>query len=248
MARYVFVSTISVYSDFSKPGLQENAPLAVTDNPTIEEITSESYGPLKALCEEKVREYFPGNHLIVRPGVIVGPHDPTDRFTYWAHRVFEGGSILAPAPPDRVLQFIDARDLAAWTIRMTETKQNGTFNATGPEKRLTFEDLFRECRKASGNEAKFVWVDEGFLEEKEVTVWKDLPFWLPGEKFAGIMHIDCTKAISAGLNFRPLIDTVRDTIRWVSSRALAAEWNAGLDSERESKLLREWQRRSKKGN
>lgn len=236
--RYLFVSTISVYDSFAEPGLNEDSSLGTTDKPDIEEITEDSYGPLKVLCEQAVTEAFGERSLIVRPGFIVGPYDPTDRFSYWPHRVFGGGEFLAPGPPDRAMQFIDVRDLAEWAIRLVEADTGGIFNATGPDYDLTFRQLIDQCREAANKEAKPVWVETSFLEENEITFGKDFPFIYPGEEYAGLMYTDCSRAVAAGLTYRPLSRTIRDTMKWLATRSLNYEWKAGIDPEREQELIR----------
>jgi 2'-hydroxyisoflavone reductase len=164
--RYIFISTISVFSDTSKPGMAEDGPIGTIEDPTVEEITGESYGPLKALCEQAVEEAFPGRALIIRPGLIVGPHDQSDRFTYWPTRLARGGEVLVPRTLDREIQLIDVRDLAGWTVRMAEEGATGVFNATGPDRSLTMRDLFDTGRAVAGSDATSVAVPEDFLLER----------------------------------------------------------------------------------
>ena len=167
---YTFISSISVYPHFRSVGLDESAPVGTLDDPTIEEITGESYGPLKALSEQAVEQALPGRTLVIRPGLIVGPHDYSDRFTYWVRRVAQGGELLAPVHPGWHTQIIDVRDLAEWTLRMVERQQAGVYNATGPDYDLTFGQLLDTCRTVSGSDARFTWVSEEFLAENEVEV------------------------------------------------------------------------------
>ncbi len=239
---YVFVSTISVYADESQPGIDENSELGTIEDPSVEEITNKTYGPLKVLCEEEVKRFFPEKHFIPRPGFVVGPNDPTDRFTYWPHRYFEGGTMLAPAPAEQPMQFIDGRDLGEWIIRMTSEMKTGEYNATGPDYVLTLEKILADCAEVSKKKTEIVWVDEEFLKEREITA-RELPLWYAGEEYAGIMKVNVSRAIEAGLTFRPLPETIRDTIRWDSNRPISYEWRAGLSSEREAELLREWKRK-----
>jgi 2'-hydroxyisoflavone reductase len=237
--RYIFISSLSVYADVSQPGLDESAPVGKLEDETIEEVTGETYGPLKALCEQAAEQAMPGRVLVIRPGLIVGPHDPTDRFTYWPHRVAQGGEVLAPGRPARPIQFIDVRDLAEWTIHMAEAKQTGVYNANGPAQPLPMADLLATCQAASGSQAKFTWVDEAFLAEHNVAPWQELPAWLPesDETYAGFFAIDCRKAIAAGLSLRPLTDTVQDTLAWAATRPADYVWRAGLSPGREAELL-----------
>lgn len=229
--RYVFISTISVYADFSKPGLDENAPVATLQDESVEEITAETYGALKALCEQAVERALPERALIIRPGLIVGPYDMTDRFTYWPYRVAPGGEILAPGELDQQVQFIDVRDLAEWTVRMTERRATGTYNATGPDDRLSMGQFLATCRTTTGSNADFVWVNEPFLEEHKI----ELPLWAPTQE-AGVWAVNCRRAIDAGLTFRPLPQTIRDTLAWKNG----AELHAGLTRAREQELLQAW--------
>ena len=249
---YTFISSISVYPHFRSMGLDERAPVGTLDDPTVEEVTGESYGPLKALCEQAVGQWLPGRTLVVRPGLIVGPHDYSDRFTYWVRRVAQGGELLAPAHPDWHTQIIDVRDLAEWTLHMIEQRQTGVYNATGPEYDLTFGQLLDTCRIVSDSAARFTWVSETFLLENEVTPWSELPLWIPQSDpdMLGFSDISCAKAIAAGLVFRDLAATVRDTLGWDATRAdtteppaRALQPRAGLAPEREVELLRAWHNR-----
>jgi 2'-hydroxyisoflavone reductase len=205
---------------------------------SVEEITGGTYGPLKALCEQAVQQVFPERALIIRPGLIAGPHDPTDRFTYWPARVARGGRVLAPDRPEAPTQVIDGRDLAEFIVKQVEQKTSGVFNATGPDRPLTFGSLLETCRQVSGSRAGFVWAPVEFLEQHGVSAWSDLPAWLPDRgEHAGFAFVDISNALHAGLAFRPLEDTVRDTLAWEKTRPAGHEWRAGLTPERESDLL-----------
>lgn len=236
--RYIFISSISVYADPAQPALHEGSALGTLDDPTVEKVTNESYGPLKVLCEQAAEEAMPGRVLQIRPGLIVGPHDPTDRFTYWVWRVAQGGEVLAPADPAQPTQFIDARDLAAWTVHMAEQRATGIFNATGPADTLSFGDFLATCRDALGTDAQFTWVSEEFLREQGVAPWSDLPLWVPREA-PGLLRVDIARALGAGLHFHPLAATVRDTYAWAQTRD-AAPHRAGISREREAELLAAW--------
>jgi 2'-hydroxyisoflavone reductase len=240
---YTFVSSLSVFPDGTPPGYDETAPVDSIDDPSIEEITNESYGPLKALCEAEVEQAFPGRALVVRPGLIVGPRDPTDRFTYWPWRVARGGEVLAPAPPGYRIQIIDGRDLAGWMLRMIEGGGSGVYNATGPTGILTLGELLDACARVSGSGAAITPVDAGFLEEHDVEPWSDVPVWMPGQAYEGFMAADCSKAIATGLTFRPIEDTIGDTLAWASARPGDHEMKAGLTPVREAALLRAWHER-----
>jgi 2'-hydroxyisoflavone reductase len=202
----------------------------------------EMYGGLKALCERAVEEEMPGRALSIRAGLIVGPYDYSDRFTYWVRRVAQGGCVLAPGRPNRPVQITDARDLSEWIVRMMEDRQTGIFNATGPDYKLTMQSMLEDCRSASQSDARFTWVSDQFLQEAEVTGWSEMPLWLPEEhKVANFMSLDSSKAIAAGLTFRPLTETVRATLAWDSTRPPEEELRNGLKRERETELLRGWQ-------
>ena len=237
---YTFISSISVYNDFSKIGINEDYELATLEDPSTEDVTGQTYGGLKAKCEEEATTNFPGGVLIIRPGLIVGPHDPTDRFTYWPWKIAHGGQILTPKSPDWCTQFIDARDLAGWIIRMIENQVTGIFNAVGPEQPLRFGDLLQTSQDISGTSPTLVWANPQFLSDHEVEPWSDLPLWLPGEEYAGMDKINNEKALAFGLCFRPLAQTVRDTIEWASRRPVDHIWRAGLKPDREAELIRLW--------
>jgi 2'-hydroxyisoflavone reductase len=230
VGRYVFVSSISVYADQSVPpvegaAVEEQAPGQETDeNPEL-------YGARKAACEQIVQEGFGDAALVVRPGLIVGPHDPTGRFTYWPHRVAKGGEVLAPGTPDDLVQFIDVRDLADWMVQATANGPGGTYNATGEPMRLG--DLLEECRAVTGSDATFTWVASERLLEHEVGPWMELPLWLPLAEYAGIQQAAVERARATGLSYRPLADTIKATL------ALAEPVDGvGLTPEREQGLLR----------
>jgi len=236
--QYIFISSLSVYADFSKIGINESDPVGKIEDETIEEITGESYGPLKALCEKAVQNVFGIRSLIIRPGLIVGPHDPTDRFTYWPVRVARGGEVLAPDKPEALTQIIDARDLSDFIIELIQQNVSGVFNATGPDHELTLGALLDTCKLVSASDAKFKWASVEFLDQNKVAPWSDMPVWIPDTtEDAGFSRVNISKAIKAGLKFLPLEDTVRDTIKWASERPENYEWKAGLKPERESELL-----------
>jgi 2'-hydroxyisoflavone reductase len=235
---YTFVSSISVYTEGVGPGADEDAPVEELEDPTVEEVTGETYGGLKALCERAAEEEMPGRVLNVRPGLISGPHDPTDRFTYWPRRVAAGGEVLAPDRPERQVQFIDVRDLAAWMVKMAADQQTGTYNATGPEYELRMGTFLDECEAVGGGEARIIWVSEEFLEQNGVEPFTEMPLWVPRE-YAGMLEVDCGRAIGAGLTFRPVSETIRDVLQWDSER-VDVELAAGLDPERERELLSAW--------
>ena len=237
-ASYVFISSISAYADVSQIGITEDSPLASMPDETVEEINGETYGPLKVLCEKAVEAEFGERALISRPGLIVGPYDPTDRFTYWPVRVARGGNVLAPEKPSVPVQIIDGRDLADFTIQLIEQKANGAYNATGPDYDLTLGTMLETCKQVSGSDAVFHWASVEFLNQNNVAPWSDMPVWVPDTpEEAGFSKVDVSKAIKAGLTFRPLADTVRDTIEWAKTRPADYVWRAGLKAEREAELL-----------
>ncbi len=244
VGHYTFISSLSVYGDTRTPGMDESAPVATMEDPTVEEVAP-NYGPLKALCEQAAEAALPGRTLSVRAGLIVGPHDPTDRFTYWPRRVAQGGDVVAPGRPARFIQFIDARDLAEWMIRMVESSRAGIYNATGRHDVLTMGDLLQTCKDVAGSDARFVWIDDRFLNEKEAGPWMELPLWIPEdwEKMAGFLRVSSEKAIAGGLTERPLAETVRDTLAWDRTRPAETEYRAGMKPEREAALLEAWRAR-----
>jgi 2'-hydroxyisoflavone reductase len=235
---YTFVSSISVYTDAIEPGSDEAAPVQELPDPTVEEVTGETYGGLKALCERAAEEEMPGRVFSVRPGLISGPHDPTDRFTYWPRRISAGGEILAPDGPGRRVQFIDVRDLAAWIMEMSTQKETGTYNATGPDYDLSMGRLLEECGAVGGGDPEIVWVSEEFLEEHSVEPFTEMPLWVPRE-YAGMLAVDCGRAVAEGLVFRPLSETIKDVLEWDRARA-EEEPAAGLSPKREKELLLAW--------
>jgi 2'-hydroxyisoflavone reductase len=235
---YLFVSSISVYADSATPGLDENAPRARLPAPDCEDIPNH-YGALKAACEDEVLAGFGSRALVVRPGLIVGPFDPTGRFTYWPQRVARGGSVLAPADPSYPVQFIDARDLAAWMLDLLERRASGVFNASGPAQPLSFGAFLDTCRLALQAQAEFIWPDASFLAARGVQAWTDLPLYA-GDEGRGLCAADLSRALAAGLRLRPVADTCLDTARWAGDMPLPA--GIGLAADREAELLRDWRR------
>ncbi len=243
VGHYTFISSISAYAAPILPGTSEIGPLATMKDESIEEITGETYGPLKVLCERAAKAAMQGRTLIIRPGLIVGPHDPTDRFTYWPVRLARGGSVLVPDCLDMKVQVIDARDLAEWTIRMAESQQTGVFNAVGPEYTMTLEDVLTACQLASGNTVSLIAADQAFLREHGVEPWTGLPLWVTAED-AGIERIKNTKAIAAGLTFRPIATIARDTLEWHRTRPVDYEMRAGISTAKEAEIIAAWRARS----
>lgn len=251
--QYVFISTISVYADNAKPA-DETSPLAEYPDadPLVE--TQESfrkrghlYGALKAASEREARKWFGDAVTIIRPGLIVGPGDETDRFSYWPVRLARGGEVLAPGDGSDPVQIIDARDLAEWTIRMAETRTLGAFNATGPARPLTMRQMLDGIGRGVGAAPKITWVSTEFLEAEEVRPWSDLPVWVPGQgETYGFSRTRIDRALKAGLTFRPLPTTAADTLAWFKTLPAErqAKLRAGLSPEREAELLSKWKARS----
>jgi len=240
--QYVFISSISVYPDDVKPGANETTPVQKLTEPGSEEVRKH-YGALKALCEEAAEAAMPGRTTNVRPGLIVGPGDPTDRYTYWPVRMDRPGEALAPGTGEDPVQYVDVRDLAAWIVQTIERGSVGVFNATGPEKPLSMSAMLASCRKAARQPATLVWVPEKFLAEQKVSPWDDMPVWTGAE--GGLSQIDCTKAIHDGLRFRSADATARDTLAWWKElpEDRRKKPRAGLSAEREQAVLAAWKAR-----
>jgi 2'-hydroxyisoflavone reductase len=253
VAHYTYISSISVYEDRTQPGTNEDSPLCrLSDkqvreseaielvNPIVAVNYGELYGGLKALCERAAEESMPGRTLVVRPGLLVGPHDYSDRFTYWVERIAQGGEVLAPGRAMRQVQLIDDRDLAEWIVRLVEDRQSGTYNATGPDYALSMLRILEECKAVSESDAVFTWASEAFLIEQGVQPWQELPLWIPDVDDSVL----CDKAVEAGLRFRPLAETIRDTLAWNQSRSGNERRLAGMASDKEAGILRAWHERA----
>jgi len=248
VGHFICISTISVYADQSRPGQDESAPrLRYSGDMDPLSISTEAlranmalYGPLKALVEDEAQAAFAGACTVVRPGLIVGPGDETDRFSYWPLRLLRGGPVLVPPLADRV-SWIDARDLAEWTVRLAETRQGGVFNAVGPASPVTMGDLLGELRDALGSSASWVEASAESLAEQGVQPWSDLPVWLPSTgDTAGLHHHSHAAAVAAGLRFRPVAQTALDFIVWWQAQTAerrAAPLRAGLSAAREADLI-----------
>ena len=236
--RYCFVSTISVYRDGVDP-LDETSPTVDIPLDLPSEMTPETYGALKVLCERATSEAYGRHALIVRPGLIVGPYDRSDRFTYWVRRVARGGTILAPGRPERTLQFIDVRDLAEWIVAAIASGRSGTFNATGPRSPLTMRAVLDACARIAGSTPRFVWLSDAQLAAAGLGPWMQVPLWIPEGEDAMIRAVDISRAIDAGLTFRPLDETVDATLQWDRTRPQNEPLKAGLSEEREAAALAE---------
>ncbi|MBJ7599188.1 MAG: epimerase [Candidatus Nephthysia bennettiae] len=245
---YTFLSSVSVYPD--QADKSEDAPVRALEDPGSENVNRD-YGGLKALCERTVEELYPGRALKVRSGLIAGPYDPTNRFTYWPVRLSAGGEVLAPDAPDLPVQYIDARDEAAWILDMAEGGASGTFNVTGPASMLTFGEFLQSCLEVTGANARFTLVPEGFLGAHGVQPWTDMPLWLP-QKLAIVHSCPVERALAAGLRLRPLEQTIADTLAWGRQAGQAGPSEpqvdaggrvrtpGGISPQREAELLRHW--------
>jgi 2'-hydroxyisoflavone reductase len=229
---YCFVSSVSVYADFSGTNHEDGALAELGDLPD-DVVTDETYGPLKALCEDTVRHVFGARSLVVRPGLIAGPYDPTGRFTYWPHRIALGGEVLAPAPPERLTQLIDVRDLGEWMVTLCERGASGTFNATHPG--VAWSELVEACKAVSGSDAEITWATDAFLLEHQVGEWMELPLWIADPAMAGAVEANVERALEEGLTFRPLEETARGALEHAETTEAA-----GLSPERETELLAAW--------
>jgi 2'-hydroxyisoflavone reductase len=237
VGHYVFVSSVSVYAPGMPPGFDESWPLAELDDPEVEEVRGDTYGGLKVLCERAVEEAFEGRCTQVRAAVIVGPHDPTGRFTYWAHRLARGGEVLLPGPPERPFQVIDVRDVAEWMLRAADERTSGAFTVAHPSWELS--KLVEAGRAVGSADPEPVWVDERFLLEQGVGPWLELPLWIPGTSDArNMLEADVACAVAAGLRFRTLEDSVRGALQGAELVP-----DVGLAPERERELLRLWRAR-----
>jgi 2'-hydroxyisoflavone reductase len=247
VGHFMYVSSISAYADHSQPNMDETA--AVSEAPDADDIefTFDLFGPFKAECENRVRRIYPDNHTIFRPGLIVGPRDFSFRGGYWPVRVRRGGEVLAPGNGYDRIQIIDGRDLTRFEVHCMEQRIGTTFNVTGPHPRtpLNMKRLLEACRRVSGSDAEFTWVPNAFLEQHEVSAWMNMPCWLPVEgDYAGFGTRSVDKAIAAGLTFRPLLDTVQDTLTWYDTLSVERQEGmarrAGLPPEREAEVLAAW--------
>ena len=215
--QYVFISSISVYSDNSIVDMDETGPIATMEDKSLEEFGEQYqyYGPLKALCEQAAEAALPGRTTNIRPGLIIGPRDQTPRFTYWPVRIARGGEVLAPGSPSDPVQYIDVRDLADFIIRTIEDRTTGEFNANGPTSPTNIAELLYGCKAVTGGDATFTWVSADFLGEHQVSGWSDLPVWIPPrDGTEGFHRVNIQKAVAAGLTARPLAETVAATLDW----------------------------------
>lgn len=251
---YTFISTMSVYKELLE-NMDETAPVATISDEQLREAEKivpqerataltygKQYGALKALCERAAEKAMPGRVLTVRSALIVGPHDYSDRFTFWVRRVARGGEVLAPGRPERSIEFTDVRDLSDWIIRMVERGGTGIYNTRGPDYPLTMGRLLEECKTVTRSDARFTWVSEEFLLEAGVKPWSEMPLWIP-QADRNFDTVNGEKARADGLTYRPLSETIRDTLAWEVTRPADVKWIAGLDAEREKQLLHDWHER-----
>ncbi len=238
---YVFISTISVYDHAFGEPIDIDSPLTTLEDESVEEIRGETYGGLKVLCEDEVLETYEENATIIRPGYIVGPDDHTDRFGYWVRRVAEGGEMLIPENDDQPMQFIDVRDLAEWTIALTEKKQTGIYNAVGPKEKLTLADLLIKMQKHFNSDSEFIKVSKQFIDKNEISVtgfpmlfsFKDIPHY-------NFMEIDHTSSVAQGLTHRPIEETIQASHDFIKSHPPDYEFKCGLSNEQHTELLKKW--------
>ena len=234
-AQYVYVSTVSVYRDPLAPSSDESAPRCRAGDANAESVTVETYGALKTACEDIVHDAFGDEALIVRPGLIVGPRDYSDRFTYWVRRISIGGAVLAPGDPATAIQVIDARDLARWIARMVGARNAGVYNAARPQ--LRFDTFLQYCQRQADRPATLHWVSDDALNNAGVT-GDELPLWIPEADAAGWSSISSEKARQNGLSYRPIEATIADTLQWDLQRN-SPPLKCGLTPERERDLLAE---------
>jgi 2'-hydroxyisoflavone reductase len=247
--QYVYISSIGAYESLATPGMDESSAMAKYTGPDVMKETRATlmanlglFGPLKAACEAEAEKQFPGMATIIRPTLIVGPGDDTDRFTYWPLRIAKGGEVLAPPAADPI-QIIDARDLAEWTIRLCEQRAFGAYNAVGPDYELSVAEMMHGIHAATGGNAKFLFLDQAFIDAEKIAAWSEFTAWVPGGgETAGFMRQSRARCAATGLTYRPLATTVQDLLAWF--RALPAErqaaLRAGLKPEREVELLTKW--------
>ncbi|MCP5068534.1 MAG: epimerase, partial [bacterium] len=220
--------------------INEDTPVGTLEDKTTEKVTGRSYGPLKALCEQAVEKHFAGRAAHVRPGLIVGPRDRSDRFTVWPRRVAQGGEMLCPGDGSCSFQVIDARDLGIWMVHILENKIAGTFNATGPKGRANYREMLGALKMGLNTETQLTWVDEDFLDAQGIKPGRHLPMWGP----KGTMpSVNCSRGIAKGLSFRPVVETSRDLLKWIEEGRGDRAWRVGIPPEKEQAVLRAWHAR-----
>jgi 2'-hydroxyisoflavone reductase len=246
VGHYVFISTISVYAKEDRLDADESLPVATVADPTTEDVRP-NYGALKALCEQAAEAAMPGRVANIRPGLIIGPGDPSGRFSHWPTRLNEGGEVLAPGNGSTPVQYIDGRDLGAWIVRAIEDRTVGTMNALGPEHHTTMRDVLDACNAALGNKAQLTWVDAEFLDKQGVEAWSEMPMWIDNkDDYAGFGTLSNAKAVKAGLRFRPIAQTAKDTLAWLDTLPAdekAKARSTGIKPDKEAKVLAAWKAR-----
>ncbi|MGZ8572024.1 MAG: epimerase [Actinomycetota bacterium] len=245
VATYAFISSLSAHIDGVRAGATEDDDVHQPPFPDVQEMTWDLYGPLKAACEHLVRERYPRRALVIRPGYIVGPYDPTDRFTYWVRRAVRGGEMLAPGPPSYGMQSVDARDLAAFVLGLCEREVAGTFNVVTAPGRDTTGSILETARSLAGADTTFSWIDGGFARAEGLLEdpGDPLPMWHPEE--ANLHAFDTSHALDAGLETRPMEETIRDLLVWDDARGGPWPLRAGMDADRERELLAAWHARTR---
>jgi 2'-hydroxyisoflavone reductase len=245
-SQYLFVSSVSAFRDQGKAGLKESDPVAPLTEPDTDDVMTH-YGALKAACEQAAEAAMPGRVTVVRPGLIVGPGDESDRFTYWPVRIARGGEVLAPGNPDDPVQFIDVRDLAAFMLLAVEKMATEVFSVVGPIERMSVQGMLEGCIAALGSDATLTWADAAFLASQEVQPWMQMTVWVPPDsEFGGLGAVDGSAAAAAGLTTRSIGDTAKDTLAWWNAlpEERRKEPRAGLAAEREVEVLAAWHGRS----
>jgi 2'-hydroxyisoflavone reductase len=247
--QYIFISTISVYDADKIPNADETAKLLTIDDPASEDVPT-NYGALKALSEQAAEAAMPGKVCTLRPGLIIGPGDPTGRFTHWPTRMADGGEVLCPGDGTTPVQYIDGRDLGIWIVKLIEDGTLGTYNALGPDKRITMREVLDACNEASGTKATMTWVDSDFLDKQSVAPWQEMPMWIEAKgDTAGFGTMQNARAIKAGVTFRPIRDTAKDTLAWLETvpEDLRKKFrSSGIKREKEEQVLAAWKARPAK--
>ena len=246
---YQFISTISVYGSFGErpDTIEETTAVSTVENDEVKGVNTirqamPFYGAVKARCEAAAEAAMPGRVSTIRPGLIVGPGDPSDRFAWWPVRIDRGGEVLAPGDQDGHVQFVDVRDLAAWMLHVVEQSIFGVYNVTGFAGRVSMSEVLGACKCATANAATLTWASEEFLAENKVKPWSEMPLWIPR---AGRSVVANARAVSKGMKFRPIGDTVRDTLQWAKTERGDKPWRTGLPAERETELLGKWHEAAK---
>jgi len=234
---YLFVSTVSVYPSTDQAGIDENGAVAVIEDPETEVVDGRTYGALKALCEEQVLEAFGDRALIPRPGIVMGPEDPTDRFTRWVSRIAEGGDFLAPEDRNQPVELIDARDLGAWMALQIGDGNCGIFNTAGAMGSLTMASMIEGCVNGTGGAGTPRWVSSEALQAADINGPSELPFWLPDPSAWGLFQVTSAKAADCGMRYRPFEETVTDTLAWAQTRSADHKWTVGITAEKEAEVL-----------